>query len=154
MNEQFVNVKVDREERPDVDAVYMDYVQAMTGHGGWPMTTFLTPEGEAFYAGTYFPPTPRHGTPSFSQLLTAIAATWAERKDEAQQAAARITEALAERTQSTAEGTAPPDAVALADAVRQLAPDVRPGPRRIRWRPQVPAVDGARVAAPPPRAHR
>ena len=121
MNAHFVNVKVDREERPDVDAVYMDYVQAMTGHGGWPMTTFLTPEGEAFYAGTYFPPTPRHGTPSFTQLLTAIAATWAERKDEAQQAAARITEALAERAATSEAGAPPPTAVALADAVRQLA---------------------------------
>ena len=65
MNERFVNVKVDREERPDLDAVYMEAVVALTGHGGWPMTVFLTPEGEPFYGGTYFPPEPRHGLPSF-----------------------------------------------------------------------------------------
>jgi uncharacterized protein YyaL (SSP411 family) len=69
MNERFVNVKVDREERPDVDAVYMEAVQAMTGHGGWPMTAFLTPDGEPFYCGTYFPPSPRVGMPSFRQVL-------------------------------------------------------------------------------------
>ncbi len=65
MNELFVNVKVDREERPDLDAIYMDAVVTLTGHGGWPMTVFLTPEGEPFYGGTYFPPEPRHGLPSF-----------------------------------------------------------------------------------------
>ena len=69
MNDNFVNVKVDREERPDVDAVYMGATQAMTGQGGWPMTVFLTPQGRPFYAGTYFPPSPRHGMPSFPQLL-------------------------------------------------------------------------------------
>ena len=69
MNERFVNVKVDREERPDVDALYMDAVVALTGHGGWPMTVFLTPEGEPFFGGTYYPPEPRHGLPSFRQVL-------------------------------------------------------------------------------------
>src|SRR5881409_562437 len=64
MNEHFVSVKVDREERPDIDAIYMDAVQAMAGHGGWPMNAFLTPAGVPFYAGTYFPPAPRHGLPS------------------------------------------------------------------------------------------
>src|SRR2546421_52324 len=73
MNEHFVSVKVDREERPDVDHIYMQAVQSMTGHGGWPMTVFLTPDGAPFYGGTYFPPTPRHGLPSFPQLLHAIA---------------------------------------------------------------------------------
>jgi uncharacterized protein YyaL (SSP411 family) len=65
MNELFVNVKVDREERPDIDAVYMDAVVALTGQGGWPLTVFLTPDGEPFFGGTYFPPEPRHGLPSF-----------------------------------------------------------------------------------------
>ena len=65
MNEHFVNVKVDREERPDVDAIYMEAVQAITGQGGWPMTVFLDPEGVPFYGGTYFPPDDRHGMPSF-----------------------------------------------------------------------------------------
>src|SRR5476649_489941 len=64
MNRLFINIKVDREERPDVDTVYMAAVQAMTGHGGWPMTVFLTPEGDPFYGGTYFPPQPRHGMPA------------------------------------------------------------------------------------------
>ena len=69
MNERFVCVKVDREERPDVDALYMDAVQAMTGHGGWPLNVFLTPEQVPFYGGTYFPPEPRHGMPSWRQVL-------------------------------------------------------------------------------------
>src|ERR671928_128615 len=82
MNDRFVCVKVDREERPDLDAVYMEAVVALTGHGGWPMTVFLTPEGEPFYGGTYFPPEPRHGLPSFRQLLTAVADAYAERRAE------------------------------------------------------------------------
>ena len=75
MNELFVNVKVDREERPDVDSLYMDAVVALTGSGGWPMTVFLTPDGEPFFGGTYFPPEPRHGLPSFRQVLDAGRAT-------------------------------------------------------------------------------
>jgi uncharacterized protein len=82
MNDHFVSIKVDREERPDVDAVYMDAVVALTGHGGWPMTVFLTPDGEPFYGGTYYPPEPRHGIPSFRQVLTAIADAWRERRDD------------------------------------------------------------------------
>src|SRR5499433_3548717 len=69
MNRLFVNIKVDREERPDIDAVYMNAVVSLTGQGGWPMTVFLTPGGEPFYGGTYYPPVPRHGMPSFSQVL-------------------------------------------------------------------------------------
>ena len=91
MNDGFVNVKVDREERPDVDAVYMAATQAMTGHGGWPMTCFLTPEGEPFYCGTYFPPAPRGGMPSFRGVLTAISQAWSERGEEVRAAAGRIT---------------------------------------------------------------
>src|SRR6266545_1537398 len=71
MNERFVSIKVDREERPDVDAIYMDAVQAMTGGGGWPLTAFLTPNGEPFYAGTYFPDEDRHGLPAFRKILAA-----------------------------------------------------------------------------------
>ena len=82
MNERFVNVKVDREERPDVDAVYMDAVVALSGHGGWPMTVFLTPEGEPFFGGTYYPPEPRHGLPSFGQLLVAVSDAYRERRDD------------------------------------------------------------------------
>jgi uncharacterized protein len=82
MNANFVCVKVDREERPDIDAVYMEAVQAMTGHGGWPMTVFLTPEGAPFFGGTYFPPQDRHGLPSFSKLLVAISEAWTQRREE------------------------------------------------------------------------
>ncbi|ELB89647.1 hypothetical protein Rwratislav_28468, partial [Rhodococcus wratislaviensis IFP 2016] len=80
MNEHFVCVKVDREERPDLDAVYMNATVAMTGQGGWPMTCFLTPDGAPFYCGTYYPSEPRGGMPSFTQLLSAIADTWRDRR--------------------------------------------------------------------------
>src|SRR6187399_2591998 len=80
MNERYVPVKVDREERPDVDAIYMEAVVALTGGGGWPMTVFLTPEGEPFFGGTYFPPDPRHGLPSFRQVLDAVASAYRERR--------------------------------------------------------------------------
>jgi uncharacterized protein YyaL (SSP411 family) len=119
MNAAFVNVKVDREERPDVDAVYMEATQALTGQGGWPMTVFLTPEGRPFYAGTYFPPRPVHGMPSFRQLLTAIADTWRQQRDEVEQAGSRIAEALARQTAFTSAG-GPPDAATLATAVQGL----------------------------------
>jgi uncharacterized protein YyaL (SSP411 family) len=82
MNERFVNIKVDREERPDIDNIYMTAVQAMTGGGGWPMTVFMTPDGVPFYGGTYYPPVPRHGMPAFSQVLGAIADAYANRRDE------------------------------------------------------------------------
>ncbi len=127
MNELYVNIKVDREERPDVDAVYMEYVQAMTGHGGWPMTAFLTPSGEVFYAGTYFPPTPRHGMPSFEQVLRAVSAAWSERPEEAKAAASRITGVLAQRTSASpgvgSESGAgePLTAERLAGAVRSVS---------------------------------
>ncbi|MCD0485767.1 thioredoxin domain-containing protein [Streptacidiphilus sp. ASG 303] len=98
LNEHFVAVKVDREERPDVDAVYMEAVQAATGQGGWPMTVFLTPDAEPFYFGTYFPPGPRHGMPSFGQVLQGVAAAWQERREEVGEVAGRIAADLAERT--------------------------------------------------------
>ncbi|HET8894388.1 MAG TPA: thioredoxin domain-containing protein [Gaiellaceae bacterium] len=94
MNELFVSVKVDREERPDVDAVYMDAVVSLTGQGGWPMTVFLTPAGEPFYGGTYFPPEPRHGLPAFRQVLAAIAEAYRERRDDVSAQAASLVEAL------------------------------------------------------------
>jgi uncharacterized protein YyaL (SSP411 family) len=90
MNSSFVCIKVDREERPDVDAIYMDAVQAMTGHGGWPLNAFLTPDGVPFYAGTYFPPEPRHGLPSWRQVLAAIADSWVSQRSEIETAAGRI----------------------------------------------------------------
>ena len=98
LNEHFVNVKVDREERPDVDAVYMDAVTGMTGHGGWPMSVFLTPDGRPFYAGTYWPRAPRHGMPAFPQVVSAIIEAWEQRRDEVLESATSITEALAKQT--------------------------------------------------------
>src|ERR671939_115791 len=94
MNEHFVCVKVDREERPDVDAIYMDAVQAMTGHGGWPLNVFCTPDQVPFYAGTYFPPTPRPGMPAWSQVLEAIAEAWATRRQEIVERSGEITDRL------------------------------------------------------------
>ncbi len=122
MNAGFVNIKVDREERPDVDAVYMEAVQALTGHGGWPMTAILTADGEPFYAGTYFPPAPRQGMPSFTQVLTAVSSSWQERRGEVESAAKDIAARLADRGQlATLSGAAPPSPVELAAAVDGLA---------------------------------
>ncbi len=90
----FVNIKVDREERPDIDAIYMEAVQALTGHGGWPMTVFLAPDGRPFYGGTYYPPEPRYGMPGFRQLLQAIAEAWRERRREMESAGDRLADAL------------------------------------------------------------
>ncbi|MCX4829022.1 thioredoxin domain-containing protein [Streptomyces sp. NBC_01016] len=97
LNENFVNIKVDREERPDVDAVYMEAVQAATGQGGWPMTVFLTPDAQPFYFGTYFPPEPRHGMPSFTQVLHGVRDAWTERHGEVTEVAGKITADLAAR---------------------------------------------------------
>ncbi len=99
MNERFVNVKVDREERPDVDAVYMDAVQTLTGHGGWPMTVFLTPERKPFYAGTYFPRRDAHGVPSFSRVLRGVSDAWANRRDDIENQAEGLAAAISRRIQ-------------------------------------------------------
>jgi hypothetical protein len=103
MNERFVNVKVDREERPDVDSLYMDAVVALTGHGGWPMTVFLTPEGEPFLGGTYYPPEPRHGLPSFKQLLTAVSDAYRERRADVATQAAALVEAVGREVAPSAD---------------------------------------------------
>lgn len=107
MNEHFVNVKVDREERPDVDAVYMEAVQAATGQGGWPMTVFLNDEAEPFYFGTYFPPEPRHGMPSFTQVLEGVRTAWVGRPEEVAEVARRITRDLSERQLDYGKAEAP-----------------------------------------------
>ncbi|MFF1515272.1 thioredoxin domain-containing protein [Streptomyces sp. NPDC058305] len=107
LNEHFVSVKVDREERPDVDAVYMEAVQAATGQGGWPMTVFLTPSAEPFYFGTYFPPEPRHGMASFRQVLEGVSGAWAERRDEVAEVAGKITRDLAEREMNFGDSSVP-----------------------------------------------
>lgn len=94
MNELFINIKVDREERPDVDDIYMQSVQALTGHGGWPMTVFLLPDGRPFYGGTYYPVEPRMGMPAFRQVLVAVAEAFRDRRAEVERAAGQLTEAL------------------------------------------------------------
>ena len=94
MNEHFVCVKLDREERPDLDSIYMEACQAMTGAGGWPLNVFLTPEQVPFYAGTYFPPQPRMGMPSWRQVVEAVSNAWEEKKDEIRAGGARIAERL------------------------------------------------------------
>jgi uncharacterized protein len=94
MNEHFVPIKLDREERPDIDAIYMEACQAMTGQGGWPLNVFLTPEQVPFYAGTYFPPDSRMGMPSWQQVLEAVSSAWEERKDEIRAGGAKIAERL------------------------------------------------------------
>jgi uncharacterized protein YyaL (SSP411 family) len=119
MNEAFVCVKVDREERPDVDSVYMTATQAMTGHGGWPMTVFTTPDGKPFYCGTYFPPRPAHGMPAFRQVLAAVADAWANRRPELESAGTQIVGAISSRLDLGAP--APLSADVLDAAVRSLA---------------------------------
>jgi uncharacterized protein len=105
MNEHFVNIKVDREERPDIDSIYMAAVQALTRHGGWPMTVFLTPDGAPFYGGTYFPPVPSRGMPSFQQLLLSVADAYENRRDEVLQSAESVRDYLRAST-----GAAMPEA--------------------------------------------
>jgi uncharacterized protein YyaL (SSP411 family) len=120
MNRLFVNVKVDREERPDVDAIYMTAVQAMTGQGGWPMTVFLTPAGEPFFGGTYFPSQPRPGMPSFTQLMTAVDDAWTERRDQVGRQAAELTAAVVRSAEvaGTTEGPTLDTLEAAADGLR------------------------------------
>ena len=119
LNEHFVTIKVDREERPDVDAVYMQATVATTGHGGWPMTCVLDHEGRPFFAGTYFPDQPRHGQPSFRQLLEAITEAWQQRRDDVDTTAANIAAHLA--SSDTLAGAAPIDPAVLDAAVVKLA---------------------------------
>ncbi len=116
LNDHFVAIKVDREERPDLDQLYMGAVQAMTGQGGWPMSMFLTPDGRPFYGGTYFPDTPRHGMPSFRQVLESVRRAWMEQRVEVDRAGARLVEALVEAQRAApAPGGLPPASV-LGDA--------------------------------------
>jgi uncharacterized protein YyaL (SSP411 family) len=119
MNDKFVNVKVDREERPDVDAVYMEAVQAMTGHGGWPMTVFLTPDGRPFFGGTYFPKTRRGNLPGFVELLERVDEVWRTRRAEVIEQAGQLTAALA-RTAALTPGDEPLGPEVLDAAVQAL----------------------------------
>jgi uncharacterized protein YyaL (SSP411 family) len=127
MNELFVSVKVDREERPDVDAVYMDAVVALTGQGGWPLTVFLTPAGEPFFGGTYFPPEPRHGLPSFRQVLRAVADAYRERPEDVAAQADALVGAL-RRSAEAQPSREPLTEGLLAEAERVLLSQLDP-----RW---------------------
>jgi uncharacterized protein YyaL (SSP411 family) len=120
MNEHFVPIKVDREERPDIDAVYMDAVQAMTGHGGWPLTAFLTPKGEPFYGGTYFPPEDRHGLPGFPKVLAAIDEAWRERRERMTEDGTKLTQALS-RGLAMTESHDPLTEAILTEGLRSIA---------------------------------
>jgi uncharacterized protein YyaL (SSP411 family) len=119
LNEHFVAIKVDREERPDIDSIYMTAVQMMTGHGGWPMSMFLTPDGAPFYAGTYFPPDDRHGMPGFKRVLLHVAEAYRSRKDEVHAAAAEVRQAIGKQLQTGASATI--EHHALDDAAARIA---------------------------------
>ncbi len=120
MNEHFVNIKVDREERPDLDAVYMEAVQMLTGSGGWPMTVFLTPDGKPFYGGTYFPPVDRHNMPGFPRLLETVAQAYRNSHSEIQRVTGQLTEQMG-RTANMPRGTGALDESILHNAYNQLA---------------------------------
>ncbi|MDQ1250397.1 MAG: uncharacterized protein QG597_4776 [Actinomycetota bacterium] len=130
LNEHFVSIKVDREEHPDVDATYMAATTALTGRGGWPMSVWLDHDGRAFHAGTYFPPTPRLGMPSFPQVLDAIWQAWRDRREQVGTSAAQIAEALARQREAARAADVAGDDVDLAEvcdeAVRRLAADFDP----------------------------
>ena len=120
LNEHYVSIKVDREERPDVDAIYMNATTAMTGHGGWPMTVVLDHDGNPFFAGTYFPDQPRHGQPSFRQILAALADAWSSQPDEVHRVATNLREHLVSLS-TTGGAPAPIDAATIEGAVDLLA---------------------------------
>jgi uncharacterized protein len=120
MNERFVNIKVDREERPDLDSIYMQAVQALTGHGGWPMTVFLTPQGEPFYGGTYFPPTDGHGLPSFTKILKAVSDAYKNRPADVAKTTAMVNEMYA-AAGAPGRATGEVGAALLAQAYRGIA---------------------------------
>ena len=127
MNERFVNVKVDREERPDLDSIYMQAVQAMTGHGGWPMTVFLTPAGEPFYGGTYFPPEDRHGMPGFPRILRSVADAWETKREDVARSVAAVREmyeASGPKTEDRRPSTVNAGAVVNADTLERAVKDL------------------------------
>ena len=153
MNEHYVSIKVDREERPDIDSIYMSAVQALTRHGGWPMTVFLTPDGAPFYGGTYFPPVPSRGMPSFQQVLLSLADAYENRRDEVLQSAESVRDYLQTATSTAIPGSDPRSRTIKC---RRRIPKVpaRPELRRFRRRAQVPPADEPGGLAPPPSPHR
>jgi uncharacterized protein len=120
MNERFVNIKVDREERPDIDSLYITAVQALTGHGGWPLNVFLTPDGTPFYGGTYFPPEDRMGMPGFPKVLEAVSSAYTERREEVEESAGQIRDLLQRTTRAMPKADDLTPEI-LEEAVEQLA---------------------------------
>jgi uncharacterized protein YyaL (SSP411 family) len=125
LNEHFISIKVDREERPDLDSIYMDAVVALTGSGGWPMTVFLTPAGEPFFGGTYFPPEPRHGLPSFKQVLLGVAEAWRDQRSEVDTSGRNLTEHIRSSAHLT-PSSEPLTGSLFADAQRALGESFDP----------------------------
>src|SRR5438046_476380 len=120
MNERFVNVKVDREERPDIDSIYMTAVQAMTGHGGWPLNAFITPDGVPFYGGTYWPPSDRSGLPGFRKVLEAVSDAYTNKREDVLENAEQIRDYLIKASQATPQ-TGELNISILEDAFRNLS---------------------------------
>ena len=151
LNRDFVSIKVDREERPDVDRVYMSFVQATTGSGGWPMTVFLTPELKPFFGGTYFPPSSRWGRPGFADLLGELARVWREDRQRVEGAAAELLKRL--RGVTGTDGSSRAESRACAGLPRWTQPSSSSSaafdraPRRLRRRAEVSPAFGAAVPA-------
>jgi uncharacterized protein YyaL (SSP411 family) len=139
MNDLFVNVKVDREERPDIDSVTMEATVGMTGSGGWPTTVFMTPEGKPFYSGTYFPPESRHGIPSFRDVLEAVGKAWRERRQEVERQAGRIDHAI-RRSVDVRPSTEPLTEALLAEAEHGIARTFEPAFGGFGRAPKFPAA--------------
>jgi uncharacterized protein len=126
MNGAFVNVKVDREERPDVDAIYMEAVQAMTGHGGWPMTVFLAPDGRPFFGGTYFPKDDRPGMPGFLRVMAAVEDAWTTKRAELLESAGQLQEVIERSTEIGTGGGGDPTSAVLEEAHHNIASQFDP----------------------------
>lgn len=126
LNEHFIAIKVDREERPDLDEIYMTAVQMMTGQGGWPLSVFLTPDLKPFFGGTYFPPEDRFGMPSFRKVLTAVSQAWHDRRDEAAQNAEQVARALSASVAAAEADSGKPDESLIAGAVARLRQEFDP----------------------------
>ncbi len=147
MNEHFVNIKVDREERPDVDSIYMSAVQMMTGRGGWPMSVFLTPDLEPFYGGTYFPPSRRMGMPGFDDLLLGVSDAWQNRREQAVAQAADLTGHLRAAASPPAQAERKISATSCCSRPRLRSSELRSSVWRIRRSAQVSAPDGSEAFA-------
>ena len=153
MNEHFVAIKVDREERPDVDGLYMDAVVAMTGHGGWPMTVFLTPDGKPFYGGTYYPPEPRHGLPSFSQVLQAVSEAYRTQRHDLERQADVLVDAIRRGSEQAPSGE-PLTSGLLSGVVPALRRLFDPHEGGFGPAPKFPRGLDDRAPAPPARGRR